>query len=101
MVWGLSSIAGKTLPPPLSSNAGIVVRHVVRWAIYACSLVQAKRVCLKFEAPIVLSVFQIYDAIWLRGVPIPEGSIDPQCVEKHHWIDGVERTYRRPKPSDE
>jgi len=47
-----------------SSNAGIVVRHVVRWAIYACSLVQAKRVCLKFEAPIVLSVFQIYDAIW-------------------------------------
>jgi hypothetical protein len=77
-----------------------VVRHVVRWAIYACSLVQAKRVCLKFEAPIVLSIFQIYDAIWLRGVPIPEGSIDPQCVEKHRWIDGVERTYRRLKPSN-
>jgi hypothetical protein len=56
MAWGLSLIAGKMLRPPLSSNAGIVVRHVVRWAIYACSLVQAKRVCLKFEAPIMLSV---------------------------------------------
>jgi hypothetical protein len=44
---------------------------------------------LKFEAPIVLSVFQIYDAIWLRSVPIPKGSIDPQCVEKDRWIDGV------------
>jgi len=75
MVWGLSSIAGKMRPPPLSSNAGIVVRHVARSAIYACSLVQAKRVCLKFEASIVLSVFQIYDVIWLRG------SVDPQCVE--------------------
>lgn len=95
MVWGLFSIAGKMRPLPLQSNAGIVVRHVVRWAIYACSLVQAKRVCLKFEAPIVLSVFQIYDAIWLRG------SVDPQCVEKHHWIDGVERTYRQLKPSNE
>ena len=95
MVWGLSSIAGKMRPPPLSSNAGIVVRHVARSAIYACSLVQEKRVCLKFEAPIVLSVFQIYSAIWLRG------SVDPQCVEKHHWIDGVERTYRQLKPSNE
>jgi len=43
----------------------------------------------------VLSVFYIYDAIWLRG------SVDPQCVEKHHWIDGVERTYRQLKPSNE
>jgi uncharacterized membrane protein len=61
-------------PPPLSSNAGIVVRHVARWAIYACSLVQAKRVCLKFEASTVLSIFDICGAIWLRG------SIDPQFV---------------------
>jgi hypothetical protein len=50
---------------------------------------------LKFEAPTVLSVFHIYDAIWLRG------SVDPQCVKKHHWIDGVERTYRQLKPSNE
>jgi hypothetical protein len=49
---------------------------VAHWAIYACSLVQAKRVCLKFEAPTALSVFYIYDAIWLRGL------IDPQCIEK-------------------
>jgi len=72
-----------------------VVRHVARWAIYACSLVQAKRVCLKFEAPTVLSVFYIYDGNWLRG------PVDPQCVEKHHRIDGVERTYRQLKPSNE
>lgn len=69
------------LPPPLQSNAGIVVRHVVRSAIYACSLIQAKRACLKFEVWMVLSVFHIYDAIWLRG------SIDPESVEKHHWIE--------------
>ena len=49
---------------------------------------------MKFEAPTVLSVFHIYDAIWLRG------SVDPQCVEKHRWIDGVEWTYRRLKPGN-
>ena len=57
-VWGLSSTAGKMLPPPRSSNAGIVVRHVARWAIYACSLVQGRRACSKFEAPTMLSLFQ-------------------------------------------
>ena len=56
--WGLSSTAGKMLPPPRSSNAGIVVRHVARWAIYACSLVQGRRACSKFEAPTVSSIFQ-------------------------------------------
>jgi hypothetical protein len=71
-----------------------VAHRVAHWAIYACSLVQAKRVCLKFEAPTALSVFHIYDAIWLRGL------IEPQCVEKHRWIDGVEQTYRRLKPSN-
>ena len=75
-------------PPPLSSSAGIVVRHVAHWAIYACSIVQAKRVCLKFEAPTVLSIFQIYAQFGCAAFQSLEGSIDPRCVEKHHWMRG-------------
>jgi hypothetical protein len=49
-----------------------VVRHAAGSAIYACSLVQAKRACSKFEAPTVSFVFHIHDAMQLRGVLMPK-----------------------------